>query len=195
MIFDAFVPVSRHLIPAAVASLLALACAAPRLAAGATHPRLLALAAGCVGALVVAHGVSAARYQIERSQLGFGFRELRYTRSGLIALARSLPAGTPIFTNSQAVAALARMEDMRFLPAKRQPQRRDPNPEYAAQLREMERELRERRGVILVFAGVGEVFPTAQELQRELPLRLLLSAPQGHAFALAADRGRPAQTP
>jgi hypothetical protein len=118
-----------------------------------------------------------------------GFHDIRYARSRPIELARSLPAGTPIFTNSQAVAGLARMDDMRFLPAKRQPQRTDPNPEYEAQLRDLEREMRERHGVIIVFAGVGKVFPGAVELERALPLRLLLAEPQGRAFAIRTHRG------
>jgi hypothetical protein len=189
--FDAFVPVGRHLLPALVALVLALTCIAPQLAAAAPRPRLCAGALGLAAlALLTAHGVRAARYQLDHAQTGFGFREPRYTRSGLIALARSLPAGTPVFTNSQAIAGLARMQDMRFLPVKRSPQRTQPNLEYEAQLREVERALRERPGVIVVFAGVGDAFPRAGELVRELPLRLLYAEPQGHAFVL-----RPAPLP
>jgi hypothetical protein len=184
-LFDAWVPVARHLLPAIVVLVIALACVVPRIAAGAARPRVCKLAlalAAC--ALLAAHGARAARYQHEHALLGFGFREPRYTQSRLVALARALPAGTPVFTNTQAVAALARMEDMRFLPAKRWPQRTRPNPDYAAQLRDLERELRARRGVIVVFAGVGDVFPRAGELARELPLRVIVAEPQGHAFAL-----------
>ena len=77
------------------------------------------------------------------------------------------------------------MDDMRFLPAKRTPQSSRPNPDYAQQLRDMERELSERRGVIILFAGSGgSVFASAAELERELPLRLLLDEPQGRAYAL-----------
>jgi hypothetical protein len=190
--FDAFVPDTRHLLPAMVALVLALVCVVPPLAAAAPRPKLCALALALAAlALIAAHTVRGARYQIAHAQLGFGFREPRYAHSGLIALARSLPAGTPVFTNSQAVAGLARMEDMRFLPAKRWPQRTQPNPDYEAQLRDMERELRERHGVIVVFAGVGNVFPRADELARELPLRLLYAEPQGQAFALRTPRSGP----
>jgi 4-amino-4-deoxy-L-arabinose transferase-like glycosyltransferase len=192
VLFDAFVPDERHLLPATLALVLALACVASRPAVGARHPRLFAVVLVGLGALVVAHGARAVRYQSNDARLGF--RDLRYTRSGLIALARGLPAGTPIFTNSQAVAGLARMDDMRFLPAKRSPQRTDPNPEYAAQLRDMERELREHRGVIIVFDEVGGVFPDSLELERVLPLRQLLAEPQGRAFALR-DSERDARQP
>lgn len=184
-LFDAFVPEPRHLLPAALALVLALACVAPQLSARAAPPRLFAFAAGIgLGALLLAHGAHALRTQRMRSETGFGFREVRYTGSGLIALARALPPGTPVFSNAQVVAGLVDTLDMRFLPALQKPARSDANPAYAEQMRDMERVLREQGGMILVFANLGTAFPRADQLERELPLRLLLAERQGHAFAI-----------
>ena len=184
-LFPIWIPDPRHLSPAVVALLVALACIAPRLTSRAAEPRHFALALGvALAALLLSHSVRATREQTHWARTGLGFREARFAGSDLIELARELPPGTPVFSNTLAVAALARMPDARWLPARSRPQHPEPNPRFAEQMGVLERELRERHGVIIVFARDGDVFPNAAQLEQALPLRLLLAVPEGRAYSI-----------
>lgn len=188
--YDAFVPNPRQLLPATLALVIAFACVAPRLSARAAKPRLFAFAAGiALGALLLTQATYALRNQRARAESGIGFRAAHYTGSDLVSIARALPPGTPVFSNTHLLAGLVPGLDMRMLPTVRKSlPRTDANPAYAEQMRDMERVLREQNGRIIVFAGMGDLFPRVEQLERELPLQLLLEEPQGHAFALDPAR-------
>jgi hypothetical protein len=153
--------------------------------------RWVGVACLLVGAAwVVFQGAYASRWAGVAHLKGLGLASTVWKRSETLRLLRTLPPETRIYTNA--------VEPIRFWTGRRAlllPMKRElaggggyrENPEYPLLLGRMRKGLEESKGVLVLFrrSSVGGILPSEDELQRDLPLRLVTRASDGAIYELA----------
>jgi 4-amino-4-deoxy-L-arabinose transferase-like glycosyltransferase len=123
---------------------------------------------------------------------GRQYASREWKSSELMQLVRKLPAGTPIFSNGPDAIYILTGLDASWLPRRAFLSKEQTNPHYEAELAEMMKTIRERKGVIVCFKRIIRWYlPSANQLARTLPLRVGGSVSDG--LLLEADSGHPAR--
>ncbi len=117
---------------------------------------------------------------------GVGYAGKFWRESKLVPLVESLKPTTPLFTNAPDVIYLytGRLTDM--IPPKLNPDTLAANERYPVQLASMKRKLQEEQGVLFYMKAESRLryLPSEQELQNELPLRLIARVKAGNIYRI-----------
>jgi hypothetical protein len=135
------------------------------------------LALGLVLAFCAA-GLYAGWGQVERLRVGEGkgYGSPEWAESRLIEQVKAYPPATPVYSNGHDVLYLLTGRPAIPLPQEISPNTLRGNPDFAAQVAEMARILREGEGVLAYFDALEdrrEYLPAEEELLALLPLRRL----------------------
>jgi hypothetical protein len=145
---------------------------------------------GAIALFIVFSAVSIPRTLqavIDTHENGLGYASKTWQESALIARIRSLPQTTPIYSNAyDAIQLLTSRLALRF-PAKRSSRSNITNTNYSQELAAMAEQIRSHDGVLIFFSSVNRAYlPTPDELKSTFPLQLVLEAPDGAMYKLAA---------
>ncbi len=189
-------PDPRILSPAFVAAAIAGVALAARLIRSAggrgVRSRRLALAAGWLGALVLAASYAhAAAVWIPRAHgEGLGYARAVWRESDILRKLELLPPGTPIYTNGDDAVTLVTGRPSGGLPAKISVTTRRPNPRYSAEMDALGERL--RAGAVVVYlhriTWRAWLYPSEEELRQRFGLRPLVEGADGVVWGMGRPR-------
>ena len=143
----------RILSPALVAAIMAIPLIGRALSV-AVRWRWVAFAAwGLAAILVTANSARLTRAEVRGVTAEPAPFQVAWQSSPLIARIRELPGGTVIYSNVAGALLATTNRVVYQLPDPMLPRRTGPNPEYAAEMRELRRHLRQTGGVVAEFTG------------------------------------------
>jgi 4-amino-4-deoxy-L-arabinose transferase-like glycosyltransferase len=175
----------RALAPVHALGLVLLICLAHRLLRASATGHLLYLLSVIVclafAGSYVARGASWVR---QRRGDGQGYTSRAWAGSATIERIKSLPAGTPIFTNGYDAVYFLTGRPAMFLPEKIAHGTGRPNALYASELAHLREQLLDHKGVLVYFDGFPEraYLPSEDELSRDLHLQLVSRETDGAIY-------------
>lgn len=184
-------PDARILSPAFVTAAIAGVALAARFIRGA-RSRRLAVAAGWLGALVLAASYAhAAAVRIPRAHdEGLGYARAVWRESDILRKLRTLPPGTPVYTNGADAVSLVTGRPAAGLPAKIDVRTRRPNPRYSDELAALGERL--QGGAVVAYlhriTWRAWLYPSEEELRRRFGLRPLLQGADGIVWGMGPSR-------
>jgi hypothetical protein len=115
---------------------------------------------------------------------GQGYTSRAWAESATIERIKSLPAGTPIFTNGYDAVYFLTGRRAMFLPEKTVHGTGRANAMYASELAHVRKQLLDQNGVLVYFNGFPEraYLPSEDESRRELNLRLISRETDGTIY-------------
>jgi hypothetical protein len=190
---DADIPFDDRmlLLPFATVLLLgsrAFSVARPALAAhGAAFGAAAAIAAAAFFAL---HASRSARLLEDVRLRGLGYARDEFRASSTVAWVRKQKPAGSLWSNFPDALAFQAQVPAEWLPWKESPDTLRPrSAEYAEELADIDRRLRERGGVIVLFRLERRMMPSRSELEKALRIRAIAQLDDGTIFA-AAEGGR-----
>jgi len=117
---------------------------------------------------------------------GIGFATEPWRTSELLGFAKQAPAKLTVFSNAPDFIYTLAGKPAAMIPRKVNPDNRQPNPRYDAEIDAMRAQLEESNGVIMYFGEDSRLWylPSANELKTRLPLELFKSAADGKIYRL-----------
>lgn len=114
-------------------------------------------------------------------QTGIGYAGRQWRESQILNRLRWMNSSTALFSNAPDVLYTLLSRPAVMVPRKTHTDTNLPNPDYASQISELARKLRQDDGLLIYFYGVGWrwYLPTAEELERTLGLQALVRENDG----------------
>jgi hypothetical protein len=121
---------------------------------------------------------------------GQGYASRSWQESPTLAALQALPASRPIFSNRPDAIAVLTGRPAARIPANVNPSTLRENPNRSAELAEVRRNVRDRKGVVVVFKkiGVRGYLMSEAELSAAIPLRLVKRTRDGTIYRWDSER-------
>ncbi len=152
------------------------------------RPALAAAIVVLVAVFTAAHVVRGATGIAGSYNTGWGFTSLAWQRSSTVAAVRSLPEGTPIYSNAPEIIYLHTGRDVDPIPKRWLLMNQQPNRAYPAQLTALKRELETDCGMVVYFHNLAgqKSIASEQELSARLALRRRVVSRDGSILSATA---------
>jgi hypothetical protein len=138
----------------------------------------------CLVYLIGLNSIQAASWSLDRYENGLEYDGKTWDNSEIIRAVKQIPESTIIYTNDfDAIYTLANRQPVPIQP-KISMESLQKNPRYDGMMKEMRHNLYDKRGVIVycsLEAG-GRGLPTMDELQKQMPLKLILRVSDGAIY-------------
>jgi hypothetical protein len=193
---DANTPLdSRILSPVYMAGLLLIFLSVHQLLSQFKHGSLLRMAVAALAIPMLAiYALQGALLVTIRHQNGNGFSAEQWRQSQIIPLVISLPAETPIYSNTPEGIYFLTERPALGIPKKMKATTQEVNDNYTNELEVMKERLKTEQGVMVYFTNLGRSSTTeAVELQMQLDLSLLFQTDNGSIFQAVSAKELAAQ--
>ncbi|NOY74276.1 MAG: glycosyltransferase family 39 protein [Kiritimatiellaeota bacterium] len=189
LLVDAFIPLdTRILSPAYVAFLVLALCLLNKIPAKTWRkPLFRCLIIGGIACFSLVSTVRSINYLLILRENGGGCTRAELRNSRIIAYLRTLPENTVVYANDPAPIYLLTGKRADFLPNKKSPFTKTPNPNFRKQMETLENQLEKKSAVVVCFKDGVHKFMTGYcikeaELRTEISLKNILKTRDGNVY-------------
>jgi hypothetical protein len=185
--FDAHTALnSRILAPVYVALVMLILCVLNRILSSAGQSRMAHIVSATLGMIVLVLYVSRGAGWINHvHDSGLGYNSPRWQRSELMRYIRTIPPQSPIFSNAPDALYMMTGRRTLWIPAKVDPGTREISDDYEFELNRMKEQLLQKNGEVVYLKTIRWrwYLPSQEELQKQLPLRVIWESTDGTVYS------------